>query len=27
MGRTIDSVEKLWVRALRQLRELLGENP
>jgi RNA polymerase sigma-70 factor (ECF subfamily) len=27
MGRTADSVEKLWVRALSRLRDLLGERP
>ena len=27
MGRTLDSVEKLWMRALVQLRQLLGANP
>jgi RNA polymerase sigma-70 factor (ECF subfamily) len=27
MGRTVDSVEKLWMRALVQLRQLLGVNP
>jgi RNA polymerase sigma-70 factor (ECF subfamily) len=26
MDRSVDSVEKLWVRALRQLREVLGGN-
>lgn len=26
LGRTVDSVEKLWVRALSRLRELLGES-
>ena len=25
MGRSVDSVEKLWVRALARLRQLLGE--
>jgi RNA polymerase sigma-70 factor, ECF subfamily len=25
MGRTVESVEKLWVRALARLRYLLGE--
>jgi RNA polymerase sigma-70 factor (ECF subfamily) len=24
MGRTVDSVEKIWIRALTQLRRLLG---
>jgi RNA polymerase sigma-70 factor (ECF subfamily) len=27
MGRTIDSVKKLWPRAIVQLRRILGENP
>jgi RNA polymerase sigma-70 factor, ECF subfamily len=27
MGRSIDSVEKLWVRALAKLKELIGERP
>ena len=27
MGRTLDSVEKLWLRALARLRQLLGEPP
>jgi RNA polymerase sigma-70 factor (ECF subfamily) len=27
MGRTVDSVEKLWVRALARLREALGDSP
>lgn len=27
MGRSLDSVEKLWVRALARLRHLLGESP
>ena len=26
MGRSVDSVEKLWVRALSRLRQSLGEN-
>jgi hypothetical protein len=26
MGRTLDSVEKLWLRALARLRELMGAN-
>jgi RNA polymerase sigma-70 factor, ECF subfamily len=25
MGRTVDSVQKLWVRALARLRQTLGE--
>jgi RNA polymerase sigma-70 factor (ECF subfamily) len=27
LGRTVDSVEKLWVRGLARLRQLLGEQP
>ncbi|MCI0461122.1 MAG: sigma-70 family RNA polymerase sigma factor, partial [Gemmataceae bacterium] len=27
MGRTVDSVKKLWPRAMVQLRRTLGENP
>jgi RNA polymerase sigma-70 factor (ECF subfamily) len=27
MGRTLDSVEKLWMRALVKLRQLLGDGP
>jgi len=27
MGRSLDSVEKLWMRALARLRQLLGANP
>jgi RNA polymerase sigma-70 factor (ECF subfamily) len=27
MGRSVDSVEKLWVRALARLRKALGEEP
>jgi len=27
MGRSLDSVEKLWMRALVKLRQLLGDNP
>jgi RNA polymerase sigma-70 factor, ECF subfamily len=27
MGRTVDSVEKLWVRGLARLRQMLGEPP
>ena len=27
MGRSVDSVEKLWVRALAKLRKEMGERP
>ena len=27
MGRSLDSVEKLWVRGLARLRQVMGENP
>jgi DNA-directed RNA polymerase specialized sigma24 family protein len=27
MSRSLDSVKKLWVRALAQLRDLLGGSP
>jgi RNA polymerase sigma-70 factor, ECF subfamily len=27
MGRSVDSVKKLWVRALGQLRDSLGGSP